>query len=89
MPELNPEEAAQLEATKKAVLRKILTKEAVERLGRVRLANPLLVAQLELYLVQLNQSGQLNETIDDEKLKQILGVLGGERNKKRIKIRRK
>lgn len=83
---MQPEDAAQLEAAKKAILRKILTKEAFERLGRVRVANPILAAQLELYLVQVFQTGQLRESIDDDKLKQILSVLT---EKKKTRIRRR
>jgi len=79
-------EMAELEALKKSVLRKVLTKEALERLGRVRLANPVIAAQLEMYLFQLHQTGQLKETIDDKKLKKILSVLVP---KRKTKIRRK
>jgi programmed cell death protein 5 len=75
MKDENTENIAEFESMKKEVLRKILTKEAVERMGRVKLANPLVAAQLEMYLFQLAQSGQLNEMIDDAKLKQILSVL--------------
>lgn len=83
---LNPEQTADFEAMKKTLLRKILTKEALERLGRVKVANPVLAAQLELYLVQVFQSGQLKETITDEKLKQILSVLTPQ---KQIKIKKR
>ena len=79
-------EIEQMEALKKSVLRKVLTKEALERLGRVRLANPLIATQLEMYLFQLHQTGQLNETIDDKKLKKILSVLVP---KRKTRIRRK
>lgn len=84
--DLTLEQAAQLETMKKAILMKILTKEASERLGRVRLANSMLAAQLELYLIQLYQSGQLKEQVGDQQLKQILSVLTEE---KKTKIRRK
>ena len=80
-------EAAELEAAKKTMLMKILTKGAYERLGRVRISSPLVAAQLELYLIQVYQSGQLTETITEEKLKQILNVIVGE--KKKTKIKRK
>ena len=73
------------EAMKNEILRNILTKQASERLGRVRLANPLVAAQLEIYLIQLHQSGQLKEMIDDPKLKQILKVLTPKRRKTKIK----
>ena len=77
---------AEFEALKKEVLRKALTKEALERLGRVRIANPLVATQLEIYLLQLYQTGQLKETIDDKKLKYILKVLVP---RKKMKIKRK
>ena len=69
------EDLANFEILKKETLRKVLTKDAMERLGRVRLANPMVATQLEIYLFQLGQSGQLKEMIDDAKLKQILTVL--------------
>jgi programmed cell death protein 5 len=75
---LTPEQIQQLqefEKLKKIVLRKMLTKEAIERLGRIRLAKPDLAIQLELYLVQLYQSGEIKSVIDDEQLKKILEML--------------
>lgn len=83
---ITPEQAAQLEAAKKTLLNKILTKEAAERLGRVRLVNPMLAAQIEAYLIQLFQAGQLKETITDAKLRQILAVLT---DKKKTRIKRR
>lgn len=75
---LTPEQLQQLkefEKLKKEVLRKILTKEAMERLGRIRLVKPELATQLELYLVQLYQAGQIKNIIDDSRLKEILSAL--------------
>lgn len=83
---LDLQKAAELEEMKKAILMKILSKEASERLGRVRIANPMFAAQLELYLIQLYQTGQLKEQVGDQQLKQILSVLT---EKKKTKIRRK
>lgn len=62
----------EIEKLKKEILRKFLTKEAIERLGRVRLVKPELVEQVELYLINLYRSGKLKEVITDEKLKKIL-----------------
>ncbi len=62
----------ELEAQLNAIMRKILTPEARERLGRVKLVKPELARQVELILVQLYQAGQIREPIDDEKLKRIL-----------------
>jgi len=78
MTELTPEEIQkmqQLEIMKKTIVRKILTKDAIERLGRIKLVKPDLANQLELYLVQLYQSGEIKHIIDDNQLKQLLNLL--------------
>lgn len=76
----------QLEAMKKKVLGKILSKEAYERLGRVRFANPELAAQTELYLLQIYQSGRLKENVTDEQMKEILKLLS---EKREFRIKKK
>ncbi|QQG40050.1 MAG: hypothetical protein HYS81_01415 [Candidatus Aenigmatarchaeota archaeon] len=77
-------QAAQLEKMKKEMLRTVLTKEAMERLGRVRLANALLASQLELTLVQMVQTGQARGQITDEQLKHILDSLASKKKPTRI-----
>jgi DNA-binding TFAR19-related protein (PDSD5 family) len=67
------DERAQLEAAKKTILMKILDKNAYERLARVRIANPTLADQVELYLIQ--RAEQIKEPIEDEKLKTLLAAL--------------
>ncbi|MFP4116526.1 MAG: DNA-binding protein [Candidatus Aenigmatarchaeota archaeon] len=67
-----------LEQQKKQALRKIMTKDARERLNRVKLADEAVAQQLETYLVQLSQSGQVREKIDEEKLKKILKSIKNE-----------
>ena len=62
----------QIEAMKKTILKKVLTKEATERLGRIKLVKPEIANQLELYLVQLYQAGKIPNMITDEQLKMIL-----------------
>ena len=76
----------EIEKLKKEVLKKILSKEAFERLGRIRLVKPALAAQLELYLIQLYQTGKLKTHISDEQLKLILEKLS---SGKKFKIIRK
>ena len=66
------EQLQQMEVMKKAVLKKVLSKEATERLGRIKLVKPEIANQLELYLVQLYQSGKIGTMITDEQLKMIL-----------------
>jgi len=82
---MKDENLKQFEALKNQTLRKMLTKNALERLGRVKLANPVLATQLEMYLFQVYQSGQLKETINDKKLKHILSVLVPKKRKTKIK----
>ncbi|ACJ16590.1 double-stranded DNA-binding protein [Thermococcus onnurineus NA1] len=65
----------ELEAQLNAIMRHILTPEARERLGRVKLVRPELARQVELVLVQLYQAGQIREPIDDAKLKKILAQI--------------
>ncbi|WP_456369241.1 DNA-binding protein [Thermococcus sp.] len=65
----------ELEAQINAIMRKVLTPEARERLGRVKLVKPELARQVELLLVQLYQAGQIREPIDDAKLKRILAEI--------------
>lgn len=80
------EEMKKLEELKKEILLKILTKDARERLANVRIANPKLAEQVELYLIQLYQQGLLKESVSDEKLKELLKSLI---QKKETKIIRK
>ena len=76
----------QLEEMKKQLLSKMLTKEAFERLSMVRAVNPQLTAQVELYLLNIFQSGKLLQPITEEKLKEVLQSLT---EKKEFKVRRK
>ena len=81
------EELKKLEMLKKQILSQALTKEAYERLARVRTANPNIAMQAESYIIQLKQSGRLIKPVNDEKLKEMLTVLTGD--KKDFNIRRK
>jgi programmed cell death protein 5 len=49
-----------------------MTKEARERLNRVRLVKPEIVERVELALIQAVQMGQIRDIITDEQLKNIL-----------------
>jgi programmed cell death protein 5 len=80
------EQLKQIEEMKKKILGSILTKEAYERLSRVKSVNEELANQVELYLIQIFQSGKIQKLITDEKMKELLKALSG---KKEISIRRK
>jgi len=79
------EKQKEIERIKKMVLGRILTKEANERLARLKLVKPDLANQLELYLVQLYRSGQIKTEITDEQLKKVLSQIS---EKKDFRIRR-
>lgn len=81
------EQLRKLEEMKKTIMVRILTKEAFERLARVRMVNPELSGQAELYLLQIYQSGRLNERVTDLKLREIFRLLGKDGREGRI-IRR-
>lgn len=81
------EETERIEAQKKAVIRKILTNDARERLGRLKLGYPDLAAKLEDQLIMLYQSGRLPGQLDDETLKKLLAQV--QPKKREISITRK
>ncbi len=67
-------EKANAEKQKKLLLMKILTKEAYERLGRVRLAHPEIAEQAEQIIISWYMQGRINE-INDAQLKSLLSKL--------------
>src|SRR5216117_3269861 len=76
----------QVERQKQAIIRKILTPEARQRLANIRMVKPEFAEDLEMQLIQLAQSGRLQTQITDEQLKKTLVQLQSQ--KKEIKIRR-
>ena len=66
------ERARQMEMQKQAILRQIVTPEARDRLANVKIANPELANAVEMQLIQLAQSGRLNDMVSDTMLKNIL-----------------
>jgi programmed cell death protein 5 len=71
---------------KRKILNTILTKDAFERLARVRSVNPQLAAQVDMYLLQIYQTGKIREKITDDRMKEVLNALS---EKKDFKIKRK
>lgn len=76
-----------VEAQRANILRGILTPQARERLGRLKMAYPDITNQVEDRIIMLAQSGRLNAMIDDQTLKEILARLVP--SKREIKIKRK
>ncbi|MCE4600805.1 MAG: DNA-binding protein [Desulfurococcales archaeon] len=63
---------AELRARKEALLRRILTDSARERLANIRLVKPELAEAAENLIIQLVQAGQLVPPVSDEQVKAIL-----------------
>lgn len=84
---MNEEEMQQQEANemKKVIIKKILDKSAVERMGRIRLVKPEVAEQLELYLMQLYQQGKLKNVITEQQLIMILDSLSAKKSFKIIR----
>ncbi|WP_407410819.1 DNA-binding protein [Methanobrevibacter sp.] len=81
------EAQAQFEAQKKQILAQIMTPEARNRLGNLKLTKPELVNNIELQLIQSAQAGSLRGKVTDEQLKVLLRQIAGQ--KREIKITRK
>jgi len=76
----------QIEMQKQAILRRILTSDARQRLTNLKMVKPEFAEQLELQLIQLAQQNRISIPITDEQLKEILQKLQSQRRE--IKIRR-
>jgi programmed cell death protein 5 len=74
----------EIESVKKNFMFKLLTKEARERLNRVKLAHPEIGEQVELSLIQAARTGQLSGVVTDEQLKNILGQINKGKKKFRL-----
>jgi programmed cell death protein 5 len=81
------EQQKQLEEQKKGILRKILTTEARERLGRIKVARPQVAETIENQLIMLAQSGQLKNKINDEQLRMLLSKIVPKKREFKIKRR--
>ena len=80
------EQMRQMEEFKRRILMEILTKEARERLVNVRIGNPQLAEQVEIYLISAYQQGQIVSPISEQKLRELLIALTPKRD---TKIRRR
>jgi programmed cell death protein 5 len=72
-------EAQRRESERSEVLRRILTPEARERLGRIRLAKPEVAGAVEQQLIALAASGRIQRQIDDATLRSLLERIAPER----------
>jgi len=74
-----------IEIEKQAILRRILTSDARQRLTNLKIVKPEFAAQLELQLIQLAQQSRISTPITDEQLKEILIRLQSSRRETKIR----
>jgi len=88
--QVNDQQRAQVEAeaAKQAVLRKLLTTEARQRLSNIKIVRPEFGQQLEMELIQLAQAGKVSIPISDDMLKRLLVQIEEQQKKRDITIRR-
>ncbi len=72
------------DAERTEILRRILTPDARERLGRIRLAKPDVAASVEQQLIALAASGRLPRAVDDATLRALLERIAPDRREIRI-----
>jgi programmed cell death protein 5 len=72
----------QVNVVTKVALLRYMTKEARERLNRVKLVKPDTAKQVEMALLQALQAGQIRDRVTDVQLKQILDEITQPKNKK-------
>ncbi len=77
------------EAQKQALMRRILTPEARQRLANIKIVRPDYAEQLELQLIQVAQSGRVKLPIDDEMLRRLLAQIQAQQQQRDIRIRRR
>jgi programmed cell death protein 5 len=70
--DLQEDQQKQFEEQKRIVLRSILTNDARQRLGRIKIARPDVAEIIENQLINFAKSGQLKNRIDDKQLRMIL-----------------
>ncbi|MDY6775906.1 MAG: DNA-binding protein [Halobacteria archaeon] len=81
------EEREEAEAQKKALLKQTLTAEARERLNTLRMSKPEFAESVEQQIVALAKSGRIQDTIDDDQMKDLLRELQPSGNDYNIKRR--
>ena len=68
-----------------SIIQQIMTPEARERLGNLRVARPEFARQVEILLIQLYQAGKLPKKVDDALLRNILTQISGKKHETQIK----
>ena len=75
---------------RQTLLAQILTPEAAERLGRIKLVKEERATGVENRLIALARAGQLQDKVSEERLKQLLGAVAEhEEKEQRVTVARR
>ncbi|EAT91820.1 hypothetical protein HBI56_010310 [Parastagonospora nodorum] len=69
-----------------SILSQILTPDAADRLGRIRLVKESRATDIENRLIMLARTGQIRQKVSEEQLKEILGAVAEQNEKEEQKI---
>ncbi|KAJ4357356.1 uncharacterized protein N0V89_001931 [Didymosphaeria variabile] len=69
-----------------SILTQILTPDAADRIGRIRLVKESRAADIENRLIMLARTGQLRAKVTEEQLKELLGAVAEQQEKEESKI---
>ncbi|KAJ4286763.1 hypothetical protein N0V90_013015 [Kalmusia sp. IMI 367209] len=77
----------QREADQRAsILQQILTPDAADRLGRIRLVKESRAADVENRLIMLARTGQLRAKVTEDQLKELLGAVAEQQRRRRARL---
>mmetsp|Transcript_61045 Transcript_61045/g.132344 ORF Transcript_61045/g.132344 Transcript_61045/m.132344 type:complete len:127 (-) Transcript_61045:167-547(-) len=79
----------EMEERKRMMIRQILEPEALERLSRIGLVKPEKKEQMEATILQIAQSGQLQEKMSESMLIQLMERADAQVQQSTVKFRRK
>ncbi|MHA1994402.1 MAG: DNA-binding protein [Candidatus Hodarchaeales archaeon] len=83
------EQRRQIENQRQIILKGIMTDEARERLGRIKLAKPDYATSLENQLIQLASTRRISEKITDDQLKSLLQQMTKSKRESKITFKRR
>jgi programmed cell death protein 5 len=65
----------EFEEKRRMILRSVLSTDAKERLGRIKVARPEMAEEIENQIILLAQTGRLKNKINDEQLRMLLSKI--------------
>ncbi|KAF1841398.1 DNA-binding TFAR19-related protein [Cucurbitaria berberidis CBS 394.84] len=80
------QESKQEADQRNSILAQILTPDAADRLGRIRLVKESRATDIENRLIMLARTGQIRQKVSEEQLKEILGAVAEQNEKEESKI---